>query len=104
MDARGKAEVMRMDAGHGAPGAGHARTALKAPVSTTDPADVEPRREEVLSVLEPDQLFAAKQHARLGPARLSRGTRVLMWGLRVYVIAMLVIVVVAVMQTLHGGH
>jgi hypothetical protein len=70
----------------------------------TDAVDFEHRPEEILSVLEPDQLFAAKQHAHLGLARLSTRTRALMWGLRVYVIAMLVIVLMQVLQSLHGGH
>jgi len=59
--------------------------------------------ETVLSLLEEDQLFAAKQRARLGRAKLSRGTRVLMWCLRGYVILMLIVVVVAIVNAVHGG-
>ncbi len=56
----------------------------------------------VLSLLEADQVVAAKQQTRFGRRRLTLGTRVLMWGLRVYVIVMLVIVVISVMHALRG--
>lgn len=63
--------------------------------------EIEP--ETVLSLLEADQLFAAKQQALLGRARLSPGIRVLMWCLRGYVILMLIVVVVAIVNATHGG-
>lgn len=56
----------------------------------------------VLSLLEADQVVAAKQQTRFGRRRLGLGTRILMWGLRVYVIVMLVIVVISVVHALHG--
>lgn len=56
----------------------------------------------VLSLLEADQVVAAKEQTRFGRRRLTRGTRVLMWALRVYVVAMLVIVVISVVHALHG--
>jgi hypothetical protein len=59
--------------------------------------------ETVLSLLEEDQLFATKQRAKLGRAKLSSGTRLLMWCLRGYVILMLVVVVVAIVNAIHGG-
>jgi len=68
-----------------------------------EPGDLDMKPEMVLSLLEEDQLFAAKQRALLGPAKLSRGTRVLMWCLRGYVILMLVVVVVAIVNATHGG-
>ena len=58
----------------------------------------------VLDVLEPDQLVEAKQdHYRR--ARLGRGTRALMWGMRGYVLVMLVVVAYQVWRTIHlaGG-
>jgi hypothetical protein len=59
--------------------------------------------ETVLSLLEEDQLFFTKQRANLGRAKLSPGTQVLMWCLRGYVILMLVVVVVAIVNAVHGG-
>lgn len=71
--------------------------------TATDAVDFEHQPDDVLSVLEPDQLFAAKQHARFGRAQLSTGTRILMWGLRAYVIAMFLMVAMQVVHTFHGG-
>jgi hypothetical protein len=68
-----------------------------------EPRDLDMKPETVFSLLEEDQLFAAKQRALLGQARLSRGTRVLMWCLRGYVILMLIVVVVAIVHATHGG-
>lgn len=56
----------------------------------------------VLSLLEADQVVAAKLQTRFGRRRLTLGTRVLMWGLRVYVFVMLVIVIISVVHALHG--
>jgi hypothetical protein len=58
--------------------------------------------EEVLTLLEEDQLFAAKKKP-FGRVRLSRSQVVLLWGLRAYVVFMWVVVVVAVLQSLHGS-
>ncbi len=56
----------------------------------------------VLSLLEADQVVAAKQQTRFGRRRLGLGIRVAMWGLRVYVVVMLVIVVISVVRALRG--
>ncbi len=59
----------------------------------------------VRDVLEPDQLVEAKEQMRLGRKKLGRGTRILMWGLRVYVLFMLIVVFDQVWTTLHpAGH
>ncbi|HKW88884.1 MAG TPA: hypothetical protein VJN21_09020 [Candidatus Acidoferrales bacterium] len=58
----------------------------------------------VLSLLEADQIVAAKQRTRFGKRHLSLGARTLLWGLRIYVFAMLVIVLVAVVRALHAAH
>lgn len=58
----------------------------------------------VLSLLETDQVVAAKERTRFGERKLSFGVRVLLWGLRVYVVAMLVIVLVSVVRALHSAH
>ena len=68
-----------------------------------EPQDLVMKPQTVLSLLEEDQLFVAKQRAQLGRATLSRGTRVLMWCLRGYVILMLIVVVVAIVNATHGG-
>jgi len=57
----------------------------------------------VLSLLEADQVVAAKQQTRFGPRQLSPGLRALLWGLRVYVAVMLVLVVISVMRALHAA-
>ena len=55
----------------------------------------------VLSLLEADQVVAAKQKTRFGRRKLSFGVQVLLWGLRVYVVAMLVLVVISVFRAIH---
>jgi hypothetical protein len=57
----------------------------------------------VLSLLEADQVVAAKQQTRFGRKPLSFRVRLMLWGLRVYVLLMLVIVVISVLRALHGG-
>jgi len=52
----------------------------------------------VLSLLEADQVVAAKRQTRFGPRDLSAGTRILLWGLRVYVVVMMVIVLISVLR------
>jgi hypothetical protein len=58
--------------------------------------------EAALSVLEADQLVAAKQRTRFGRRRLSLSVRMTLWGLRIYVIVMLLIVLLSVLRALHG--
>jgi hypothetical protein len=57
----------------------------------------------VLSLLEADQVVAAKRRTHFGRQHLSFGTKVLLWGLRIYVVAMLVIVMISVYQAIHAG-
>ena len=57
----------------------------------------------VLSLLEADQVVAAKRGTRFGRRKLSPGVRALLWGLRVYVLVMLIIVLVSVLRAVHGG-
>ena len=54
----------------------------------------------VLSLLETDQVVAAKRQSRFGRRPLSLGIRILLWGLRSYVVIMLVIVAIAVVRAL----
>jgi hypothetical protein len=55
----------------------------------------------VREVLEPDQLTESKM--RYGPRKLSRGTLLLLWALRVYVVFMLIIIGLAVWNSLHAA-
>jgi hypothetical protein len=55
----------------------------------------------VLSLLEADQVVAAKRQTRFGRRNMSFGVRALLWGLRVYVVIMLVLVVISVFRALH---
>jgi hypothetical protein len=55
----------------------------------------------VLSLLEADQVVAAKRQSRFGRRNLSIGVRALLWGLRVYVVVMLVLVLVSVVRAIH---
>jgi len=72
---------------------------------STDPAPDYSRDPRVaLSLLEADQIVAAKRRSRFGLRRLSLGTRAMLWGLRIYVVVMLVIVVVSVIQAIHASH
>lgn len=57
----------------------------------------------VLSLLEADQIVAAKQRTRFGRRRLSFGNRLLLWGLRIYVVVMLVIVLISVFHALQSA-
>lgn len=58
----------------------------------------------VLSLLEADQVVAAKRQSRFGPRKLSLGVRVLLWGLRIYVVVMLVLVVVSVYRAMSAPY
>jgi hypothetical protein len=55
----------------------------------------------VREVLEPDQLSASKH--RFGPARLTRGTVVLFWALRIYVVLMTLLVGLQIWNAVHAG-
>jgi len=66
-------------------------------VSTPDLKD--PR--VVLSLLEADQVVAAKQRTYFGRRQLSVGMRILLWGLRVYVVLMLILVLISAVRAIH---
>lgn len=56
----------------------------------------------VLDVLEPDQLVEAKRRP-FGRSRLGTSTKILMWGLRGYVLLMVVVVIDRIVQGVSGG-
>lgn len=58
----------------------------------------------VLSLLEADQVVAAKRQSRFGPRKLSVEVRVLLWGLRIYVVVMLILVVVSVYRAISAPY
>jgi hypothetical protein len=70
--------------------------------SATRPNLEDPR--VVLTLLEADQVVAAKRQAHFGQRRLSPGTRALLWGLRVYVVVMLLVVLISVLRVAHVVH
>jgi hypothetical protein len=82
--------------------AGISQGADSVPVAVAKPDLEDPH--VVLSLLETDQVVAAKQKTRFGPRKLSVPVRMLLWGLRIYVVAMLVLVVVSVVRALHLSH
>jgi hypothetical protein len=59
--------------------------------------------EWLLAALEPDQLVAAKEATRYGQRRLGVGARLLMWGMRAYVLFTLVVVVYRVWAAVARG-
>jgi hypothetical protein len=56
----------------------------------------------VHEVLEPDQLSTAKH--RFGRAKLTRGTVLLLWGLRIYVILMTLLIGMQIWNAVHAGN
>ena len=61
----------------------------------------EPPASWVHEVLEPEQLSNTKQ--RFGRRRLSRGTLLLLWGLRLYVLLMVLLIAFQIWNALHAG-
>ena len=59
----------------------------------------EPDTRWIEDVLEPDQLTSAKQH--IGRQALSSKTLFLLWGLRVYVLFMVVMIAIEVCNAVH---
>jgi len=57
----------------------------------------------VLSFLEADQLVVAKQRTHFGRRTLSLGVRVMLWGLRIYVVVMLVLVIISALRALYSA-
>jgi hypothetical protein len=80
-------------------GPGESQRALEAAAaSVTEPSLADPRI--VLSLLEADQVVAAKRKTQFGPRKFSFGVRVLLWSLRIYVVLMFVIVIISVIRAL----
>ncbi len=58
----------------------------------------------ILSLLEADQLVAAKRRTHFGPRKLSSGVRILLWSLRVYVVVMMLLALLSVLRAAHLIH
>jgi hypothetical protein len=58
----------------------------------------------VLSLLESDQLVAAKRRTHFGPRKLSFGVRILLWSLRVYVVVMMLLALISLLRVAHLIH
>jgi hypothetical protein len=58
----------------------------------------------VLSLLEADQVVAAKRQTHFGRRTLSSGECMLLWGLRIYVVVMLVIVLITVVHAVSSAN
>ena len=56
----------------------------------------------VLSLLESDQVVAAKRRSHFGRRQLSFGMRLLLWSLRVYVVIMLALALLSVLRAIHA--
>ena len=76
----------------------------------TDPAIAGPKQPDledphvVLSLLESDQLVAAKRRTHFGQRKLSFGVRALLWSLRVYVVVMMLLALISVLRAAHLIH
>lgn len=57
-----------------------------------------------LTVLEADQLVAAKRRTRFGRRLITGKEKALLWGLRIYVVVMLIIVLFSVLEALHRAN
>jgi hypothetical protein len=70
---------------------------------TENPTHTAPKPAEtwVYEVLQPDQVSTAK--FRLGRRKLNRGTVLILWALRLYVILMVLLIGVQVWNALHPG-
>jgi len=68
------------------------------PGSATAPDMKDPR--VALSLLEADQVVVAKQRMHFGKRKFSPGIRVMLWGLRIYVVIMLVLVLITVIRAI----
>lgn len=57
----------------------------------------------VYDVLEPEQLTTTKRMRRFGRRRLSRGTLILLWALRLYLVAMLFVIAYQIWIAISGA-
>jgi hypothetical protein len=66
--------------------------------------DLQVHPDIVLTLLEPDQVVVAKQRTRFGPRLLTPKHKAILWGLRIYVVVMLVIVLISVIRAVQTAH
>ena len=89
-----------MDSEHVHPGGRHAELERDPAVADAKQPDLEDPH-VVLSLLESDQLVAAKRRTHFGSRKLSFGVRVLLWSLRVYVVVMMLLALLSVLRAAH---
>jgi hypothetical protein len=74
-----------------------------------EPAEIAPEQltlqdpRAVLSLLEADQVVAAKRRTHFGRQTLSFGMKAVLWCLRLYVVGMLIIVALSVFRAFHAA-
>jgi hypothetical protein len=66
--------------------------------------DLQVHPDMVLTLLEPDQVVVAKQRTRFGARQLTPRHKTILWGLRIYVVVMLVIVLISVIRAIQSAH
>lgn len=94
---------MRHESDAGAAKLGARERALEpGAANSAEPSLDDPR--VVLSLLEADQVVAAKRQTHFGPRKFSLRLRVLLWCLRIYVILMLVLVLVSIFRVMLPVH
>ena len=71
------------------------------PDKTSRPDLKDPR--VVLSLLEADQVVAAKQRSHFGRRHFSLGVRIMLWGLRIYVLVMVILVLISAIRAIHSA-
>jgi hypothetical protein len=73
------------------------------PLTAPDRAEIEQHPELAMELLEPDQVVVAKRRTHFGRRRLGRGEQMLLWMLRVYVVAMQILVVLTVIRAFRAA-
>jgi hypothetical protein len=97
------ADAVRHESGAGVPEVAATRGSVEPPaVNSVEPSLADPRA--VLSLLEADQVVAAKSQTHFGPRKFSVRLRILLWGLRIYVILMLVLVLISIFRLMLPIH
>lgn len=81
----------------------HITAKMKSPLSTK-PLSASPQDTPtwIYDVLEPEQLSAMKYTRRFEKRKLSRGTLVLLWALRLYVVVMFFLIAYQIWSVVHA--
>jgi hypothetical protein len=93
-----------MNVGRGSQNQDERRDEAQAAPGARKREDLQAHPEVVLTLLEPDQVVVAKQRTHFGKRQLTSRHKALLWGLRIYVVVMLIIVLVSVLRAVHTPH